>query len=64
MLILKSEVSTSPKLKGHSLVSLCKLSLVNSSRLNLSKLTDIVTNFSGGLLEQKLREYLIRWMRQ
>ena len=51
MLILKSEVSTSPKLKGHSLVSLCKLSLVNSSRLNLSKLTDFVTNFSGGLFE-------------
>lgn len=64
MLILKSEVSTSPKLKGHSLVSLCKLSLVSSSRLNLAKLTDFVTNFNGGLLEQKQREFLIQWMRQ
>lgn len=51
MLILKSEVSTSPKLKGHSLVSLCKLSLVNSSRLNLAKLTDFVTNFNGAIFE-------------
>ena len=56
MLILKSEVSTSPKLKGHSLVSLCKLSLVSSSRLNLAKLTDFVTNFNGGLFEVSLNK--------
>ena len=42
MLILKSDVSKPSKLKGQSLVSLCKLSVNNSSRENIARLSAFV----------------------
>lgn len=42
MFILKSDVSTPSKLKGTSLVSLCKLSVNNSSRENIARLSAFV----------------------
>ena len=44
MLILKSDVSRPSKLKGQSLVSLCKLSVNNSSRENITRLTTFVSS--------------------
>lgn len=44
MLILKSDVSKPSKLKGDSLVSLCKLSVNNSSRENIARLGDFVNS--------------------
>lgn len=42
MLILKSDVSRPSRLKGRSLVSLCKLSVNNSSRENIARVSAFV----------------------
>ena len=49
MLILKSDVSKPSKLKGQSLVSLCKLSVNNSSRENIARLTAFVNSQTRGV---------------
>ena len=49
MLILKSDVSRPSKLKGQSLVSLCKLSVNNSSRENITRLTTFVSSQTRGV---------------
>lgn len=49
MLILKSNVSKPSKLKGQSLVSLCKLSVNNSSRGNLTRLSAFVNSQTRGV---------------
>lgn len=49
MLILKSDVSRPSKLKGQSLVSLCKLSVNNSSRGILTRLSAFVNSQTRGV---------------
>lgn len=49
MLILKSDVSKPSKLKGTSLVSLCKLSVDNSSRENIARLSAFVNSQTQGV---------------
>lgn len=49
MFILKSDVSTPSKLKGTSLVSLCKLSVNNSSRENIARFSAFVNSQTSGV---------------
>lgn len=49
MLILKSDISKPTKLQGKSLVSLCKLSVNNSSRENIARLTAFVNSQTRGV---------------
>ncbi len=49
MFILKSDVSTPSKLKGTSLVSLCKFSVNNSSRENIARFNAFVTSQISGI---------------
>ena len=49
MFILKSDVSKPSKLKGQSLVSLCKLSVNNSSRENIARLRVFVNSQTRGV---------------
>lgn len=49
MLILKSDISNPTKLQGKSLVSLCKLSVNNSSRENIARLTAFVNSQTRGV---------------
>lgn len=72
MLILKSDVSKPSKLKGQSLVSLCKLSVNNSSRENIARLSAFVNSQTSGVSSVSLNKPeayfhgsdMLRFMRQ
>lgn len=56
MLILKSDVSRPSKLKGQSLVSLCKLSVNNSSRENIDRVSDFVNSQTSSVSSVSLNK--------
>lgn len=56
MFILKSDVSTPSKLKGTSLVSLCKLSVNNSSRENIARLSAFVDSITDDVSSVSLNK--------
>lgn len=56
MFILKSDVSNPSKLKGTSLVSLCKLSVNNSSRENIARFSAFVNSQTGGVSSVSLNK--------
>lgn len=56
MLLLKSDVSKPSKLKGTSLVSLCKLSVNNSSRENIARFSAFVNSQTSGVSSVSLNK--------
>lgn len=56
MLLLKSDVSRPSKLKGQSLVTLCKLSVNNSSRENITRFSAFVTSQISGVSSVSLNK--------
>lgn len=56
MFILKSDVSKPSKLKGQSLVSLCKLSVNKSSRENIARFSAFVNSQTSGISSVSLNK--------